>query len=101
MCVPFDRRRHGLKGVFVPLSGVSGTTARHVTKKHFSFPDGFHPGSFHGSARQTASPSSPDLAGPGVLVRVAVVATRLLCSRTTVLRVFLSSLSCPIDSFNY
>ena len=40
----------GLKGIFVLLSGVSGTTARHVTKKHFSFPDGFHPGSFHGSA---------------------------------------------------
>ena len=40
----------GLKGMFVPLSGVSGTAARHVTKKHFSFPDGFHPGFFHGSA---------------------------------------------------
>ena len=32
------------------LSGVSGRTARHVTKKQLSFPDGFHLGSFHGSA---------------------------------------------------
>ena len=40
----------GLKGRCVPLSGVSGPTAIHVTKKHSSFPDGFHPGSFHGSA---------------------------------------------------
>ena len=56
-CVPLS----GLKGRCVPLSGVSGIPSRQVIQKQISFPGGFHPGSFHGSARQTANPSMSHL----------------------------------------